>query len=1178
MPRHWHFWIDRGGTFTDCIGWEPESGQIRVVKVLSSDDAPLRAIRRVLKLDAEAEIPACEVRMGTTLATNALLERRGVPTGLCITQGFEDLPEIGDQTRPDLFALHIERPAPLAHAVTGIDARGGPRGEVVSRPEPLAIRRALRQLRDRGASSLAVVVIHGCRAPSLELDIGRVAAGLGFEHVSLSHEVDAESGLLARAQTTVADAYLTPLLTRYVETLLRALSGSELSIMQSSGALTEARRFRGRHAVLSGPAGGAVALGWVASQAGVERAIGFDMGGTSTDVCRWEGEAERVYHGEVGGVALRAPMVAIHTVAAGGGSVCRHDQGRLSVGPDSAGAHPGPLCYGRPSARAVTLTDVNLYLGRLPPDRFAFDLDRARPAQAIEALSSRVEGRGPVEVAAGFLEVANENMAEAIRHITIARGKDAREHVLVVFGGAGGQHACAVARRLGIRQIIAPPLGGVLSALGMGVASRGWSGEADGRNAALTAGLFPALEGEWEQLEARGRRELGVAQDVAALAVERRLDLRYEGTQTALTLPLAADETAMRAVFDAAHRERFGYVRDERAVSVAALRLDVRLPGPQLDPAALRSPAGPGALPAAKLRSMRSYVGGRFREVPLYDGERLPTGAAFSGPAIVLSDTGALVVEPGFDVRVGEGGLLDLLDRGRPPQPKVGRDLDPVYLEVFANAFMSVAEQMGAVLQRTAVSANIKERLDYSCALFDRAGRLVANAPHIPVHLGAMGETVRDVFESHPDPQPGEVFLSNDPSAGGSHLPDLTVVSPVHAGGELTFWVASRGHHADIGGVTPGSMPPHSRSLVEEGIVFRNLPIVRGGLLARDAILARLRSGPYPARRPLDNLADLEAQVAANQTGARRLLAMIDRYGKEAVVAYLGHVRDDACRRVRAALAAIPDGDYTFSDALDDGTKLAVALCVEDERMRVDFTGTDGEHEGNLNAPRAVTVAAVLYVLRAMVAAPIPLNEGCLLPIQLVIPPKSLLDPSPGRAVAGGNVETSMRVVDILLGALGLASASQGTMNNVTLGDTGFGHYETIAGGAGAGPGFPGASAVHTHMTNSRSTDPEVLEERFPLRLVRFGRRRGSGGAGRFPGGDGAVREYELLAPLSVSILAERRVRAPFGLGGGRPGAKGRNLHQGREVAGKVVLQAQAGDRIVVETPGGGGYGPVSDA
>jgi 5-oxoprolinase (ATP-hydrolysing) len=868
-------------------------------------------------------------------------------------------------------------------------------------------------------------------------------------------------------------------------------------------------------------------------------------------------------------------MLAITSVAAGGGSLCRYDGHKLTVGPESAGAAPGPLCYGDPAARELAVTDVNLALGRLAPDRFPFPLDATRVERALEAMAERLaeDGyrRSPAEVAAGFAEIADACMAEAIRQVSIARGHDVREDALVVFGGAGGQHACPLARRLGIRRLIFHPLAGVLSAYGMGLADVSWHGEADLGARELGPDLDRALARVLERLEAEGRRVLeDDGFDPARLESVARLDLRYRGTEYALTLREAPGQ-GRRAAFEALHASRFGYTREGHPIDAAVARVEVIARHRSPD-----EPVWPAASPPAPHRRARMWAGGRFHDdVPVFFREDLGAGARVAGPALVLESTGAIAVDPGFEGAVDARGRLVLEDRaGRPASERASEALDPVRLEIFGNLFMSIAEEMGTVLRRTALSTNIRERLDFSCAVFEADGGLVANAPHIPVHLGAMGETVRAVLAAFPEPAPGSVFVTNDPSAGGSHLPDVTVVTPVHdAEGRLRFFTASRGHHADVGGRTPGSMPPFSRTLDEEGVVIPPLEIVRGGRFDEAAFERVLRGGRWPARSPRDNRADLEAQIAANRAGERLLRGLEARYGLAAVLAYMRHVQDDAAAKVAEEIAKLPDGDHAFEDALDDGTPIRVALRVRGASLEVDFTGTGAEVDGNLNAPRAVTTAAVIYVLRALVGEPIPLNAGCLRPVRLVIPEGSVLSPRPGRAVAGGNVETSQRIVDVLLGALGRAAASQGTMNNLTFGDESFGYYETIGGGAGAGPGFSGASGVHTHMTNTRITDPEILETRFPVRLVRFALRRGSGGAGRFRGGDGLVRELEFLRPLRVSILSERRRRAPFGLAGGAPGATGRNFQDGRELPGKVEFEVVAGSRVRIETPGGGGYG-----
>jgi 5-oxoprolinase (ATP-hydrolysing) len=1179
-PARWEFWIDRGGTFTDCLGRDPASGRLRVAKLLSSDRAPLRAIRTLLGIGEAEPIPACDIRMGTTLATNALLERKGTRFALAITRGFRDLLAIGTQARPRIFDLEIRKPELLYREVLELDARADASGTVLARPEPARLRSELRLLRERGFSSLAVVVLHAYRAGELEREIGDAAREVGFTHVALSHEVAAEIGLLARGDTACVDAYLTPLLRDYVAGLREELPGSRLSIMQSSGGLTDASRFRGPHAILSGPAGGVVAYAHVAREMGERRAIGFDMGGTSTDVSRVDANAagefefERVYETETAGVRVFAPMLAIHTVAAGGGSLCRYDGYRFSVGPESAGAAPGPLCYGRADARELTVTDVNFSLGRLVDDRFPFPLARAPVERALDALAARLRAQGVLrtreQIAAGFVEIANANMAEAIRQVSVARGYDVRDYALVVFGGAGGQHACALARRLGIRRVLLHPYAGVLSAYGMGLADVSWHGEADIGRLLLEPALAPALEPVFAQLEARGRlalAEQGFAPE--RITSVRRLDLRYRGTESAQSLALG-DATDLRARFDAAHARSFGYARAAHPVEAVVARVEVLARQPEVSVAGIAPGEGSAAVP---LRRARVFCDGTYADnVPVFAREGLPAGTRLQGPALVLEATSTLVVDPGFELEIDAEGRIALVDvAGEASRPRVGTEVDPVRLEIMNNLFQSIAEQMGSVLRRTALSTNIRERLDFSCAVFDREAGLVANAPHIPVHLGAMGESVRAVLAAHPDPRPGDVFVSNDPAAGGSHLPDITVVTPVHdAAGSLRFFTASRGHHSDVGGITPGSMPrSRTRSKKRAWCCARS----HRARLDEAAVLGALAGARYPARNPRENLADLEAEIAANRAGARLLLEMVERYGHDVVLAYMGHVQDNAASKVADEIAKLPDGEHRFADALDDGTPICVTLRVRGDRMEIDFAGTGPEVEGNLNAPRAVTIAAVIYVLRALVGTDIPLNAGCLRPVTIHIPQRSVLSPGPDRAVCGGNVETSQRVVDVLLGALGKLAACQGTMNNLTFGNARFGYYETIGGGAGAGEGFDGASGVHTHMTNTRITDPEILESRFPVRLIEFSLRRGSGGAGRFRGGDGLVRELEFLEPMRVSILSERRTRAPFGLCGGAPGALGRNTHEGRDVGGKSSFEVAALERVRIETPGGGGFG-----
>ncbi len=1197
------FWIDQGGTFTDLIARLPD-GSLRTAKVLSGEGSVLRGIRSVLEGEGAiakgTPLPPSSVKLGTTLATNALLERRGARVLLVTNAGLGDVFVIGTQERPELFALHIEKPSPLHERTLEVRGRVAADGDVVSPLDESAARAALSAARREGVDSVAIATLHGHAFPEHEARLEALAVEAGFAHVAVSHRVDRELGFLARGETTIADAYLTPVLRRHVDALASELPGSRLRFMQSSGGLTDGPRFRGPAALLSGPAGGGVAAGRIARGAGFDQAVGFDMGGTSTDVCLLEdGEVERSFETTLGGIHVRAPVLRIHTVAAGGGSLCRFDGFRLTVGPESAGAEPGPLCYarrgpdGRLLARELTLTDANLFLGRLPGDRFPFPLAREPVERVLAELETRLRGAGfpsaREEIAAGFLEVGNAGMAEAIRQVSVVRGVDPRGCALVGFGGAAGQHLCAVARRLGIRTLLVHPLAGLLSAYGIGIADVAWDGQQDCGRAGLTPGapLPAAVQEILRELEAEGRAALDAAgeQEDAAIVAERRLDLRYVGTESALAVG-EPPEGDWASAFAREREARFGYARPGRAIEIMAARVSVRRPGRV--PHGLRSFRDGASADLAPLRQERVYFTGEgWLEAPVFEREQLAPGASLAGPALVLDASSTLVLDPGFSLRVAEDGLL-VLEDGAPLQARAltsAATPDPVSLEVFGNRFMSIAEQMGAVLRNTAVSTNIKERLDYSCAVFDPHGGLVANAPHIPVHLGAMGETVRAVQEEIPDLAPGDVAVTNDPFRGGSHLPDVTVVTPVFVAGASrpSFFVATRGHQADVGGKTPGSMPADSSSLEEEGVLLRAFRLVHAGRLDEARVRAELGRGPHPARSPDDNVADLEAMLAANRKGEALLAELASEQGLDTVLRHMQALQEAAGAKVSHELARFEDGTRAFADALDDGTPIVVRLELRKGRVRIDFGGTGAAVPGNLNAPPAVVRAAVLYVLRCLVAERIPLNGGCMAPVELVVPPGSLLDPPPGSAVVGGNVETSQRVVDVLLGALDLAAASQGTLNNVAFGNERFGHYETLGGGAGAGPGFDGTSAVHVHMTNTRITDPEVLELRYPVRLVRFAIRHGSGGTGRWRGGDGLVREYEFLAPVTVSLLTERRVLAPFGLAGGGPGAKGRNGLQRRDgtretLAGHATAALHAGDRLIIETPGGGGFGTAVGA
>ncbi|HVH20054.1 MAG TPA: hydantoinase B/oxoprolinase family protein [Myxococcota bacterium] len=1190
----WEFWIDRGGTFTDVIGRAPD-GTLHVAKLLSSVSSPADGVRALLEreggLAPGAPLPACSLRLGTTVATNALLERRGVPTLLVANRGLGDLLEIGTQERPELFELCIHKPPPLPRAVLEVAGRSAADGALLEDLDEEAVRAALAAARADGIESVAIALIHATVRPELEARLAAIARAAGFEHVVASHEIANEQGLLARGETAVVDAYLTPLLRRHVAALERALPGSRLRFMQSSGGLADAARFRGPSALLSGPAGGVVGAARVAAAAGFARAVGFDMGGTSTDVSLLEaGALPRAFETQLGGLRLKAPMLRVHSVAAGGGSLCRFDGFRQTIGPESAGAEPGPLCYGRPEARELALTDANFWLGRVQPDRFPFPLQREPVARALAALqvALRKEGfeRGLDEIAAGFVAVANASMAEAISQVTTARGVDPRGCALIGFGGAAGQHVCALARAVGQRNIVLHPFAGILSAWGIGMADVSWDGQRDAGRVPLPAELAPLpahVRAAFDALAAEGVAALR-AEGVAAegLATLRSLDLRYVGTETVLSVPEPADARYL-AAFEHAHEARFGYVRAGRAVEITAARVRVASPTRPAEPASERAAAV--SAPPAPLRHESVWFPGVGRvRTPVHRREALGPGTELAGPALLLEETGTLALDPGFRLRVREHGVWVLEDEGGAPSRARDTDVtDPVRLEVFGHRFMSIAEQMGAVLRNTSVSTNIKERLDYSCAVFDRDGGLVANAPHIPVHLGAMGETVRAVRQRFPDLAEGDVVATNDPFAGGSHLPDVTAVTPVFAGGrEPAFFVASRGHHADIGGIAPGSMPADSHSLEDEGVLIEPRRVVQGGRFDEPGLRTLLASARHPARAPDDNVAELEAMVAANRAGVRLLETLVAEQGTDTVAAGMAELQRAAAGKVRREIAKLRPGVHRFADRMDDGTPVCATLEIAGDRMRIDFAGTGPASPGNLNAPRAVVQAAALYVLRCLVAERIPLNGGCLEPVEIRVPPGSLLDPPRGAAVVGGNVETSQRVVDVLLGALGIVAASQGTMNNVAFGNDRFGYYETIGGGAGAGPGCDGASGVHTHMTNTRITDAEVLESRYPVRLVAFALRRGSGGAGRWRGGDGLVRHFRFLAPVRASLLTERRTTAPYGQDGGAPGLSGRNAvvrSDGRceELPHRASVALDAGDELVVETPGGGGYGsPVT--
>ncbi len=1454
----WEFWIDVGGTFTDCIGRTPE-GRLVQHKLLSDGSykgraaagstramlidprqraaphgffdgwtirvdlpsgvgesrvkrfdaatgafaldppldpvhrletcatgaayelrcgrpAPLIGIGRLLGRRLDEPLGDITVKLGTTRGTNALLERRGARTAFVTTAGFGDVLRIAYQDRPKLFDLHIRKPVDLYECSAEIEERIDARGGVLRAADADAVRRTLFELRARGIESLAVCLMNAYRNPAHERLVGEIAREAGFPHVALSSEVSPLQRIVPRGDTTVVEAYVTPVMRDYVDSIRAGMPHGRLKLMTSTGGLADAKSVSGKDTILSGPAGGVVGCAAVARAAGFERAIGFDMGGTSTDVCRYSGEFERRYEMRLTddathtAVRIVAPMLAIETIAAGGGSICGFDGVKPTVGPHSAGADPGPACYGR--GGPLCITDVNLLLGRIPPGRFAFPLDveasRRRMDELIDRIASATDTRYTREaLAAGLASIANESMAAAIRRISTARGRDVRDHVLVSFGGAGGQHACAIAGLLGIRRILLHPLAGVLSAYGIGVADvRRFAARDVGQ--AWTPELSSELEPMFVEMERTLRDEV-VAEGVPAERITpagRSLDIRYAGQETAINVPRPADGDYPPA-FEAAHRRMYGFAFEGRAMEVRAMRVEVvgRSPVERASVPASEGGSAPverasvpaseggsapverasvsaseggsapverasvpasegGSAPVERASEPASeanakgiqegsprdrapvFFDGRLHNASILDRDELNPGDSFDGPAIVAEATGTIVVEPGWRAEVTHRGdiLLSTVSapashslgrasapashsvgrasapashsvgrasapasphpteiggrsakehhaarlaatEGRSTLPSTAEDrsetgppipgypsetgfpknspqaADPVQLELFNNRFAAIAEQMGESLRRTALSTNVKERLDFSCAVFDQSGELVVNAPHIPVHLGAMSECVKQLIAAVGPMQTGDVYVTNHPFRGGTHLPDVTVVTPVFkersgasvgqasglpgglearptpdawAGSMICdqppdnsplFYVASRAHHAEIGGVVPGSMPPFSRNLAEEGVVIDAFLLARGGRSREAELRELLAASPWPSRRIDENIADIHAQAAANQTGAALLTETMATLGPDYVLQYMLHVRAAAERKMRQALARLPEGRRTFQDALDDGSPLAVAIDIAADSARVDFTGTGPVLPGNLNANRAIVTSAVLYCFRCLIDEDIPLNAGVLAPIEIVLPecllnPPTCDDPARCAAVAGGNVETSQRMVDAIFGALGVVAASQGTMNNLIFGDGTFGYYETIGGGAGAGPGFDGADAVHTHMTNTRLTDPEVLEDRYPVRLRRFAIRRGSGGAGRHRGGDGIVREIEFLAPLELSLLTQRRLRQPYGLAGGGPGAAGRSVlirpsapPEGEELPPLAHCRVDPGDVLCMETPGGGGYG-----
>lgn len=1247
--KKFRFSIDRGGTFTDIYAEIPGEPGFRVIKLLSEDpqnyaDAPREGIRRILEDVTGEKMPKDNIdahdiewiRMGTTVATNALLERKGARCALLITRGFRDILQIGNQDRPKLFDLEIHKPDLLYEDVIEVDERlrilrigeekpdqpvvqgvTGERLVVLQAPDLDTVRPQLQSLLDKGILSLAVVFLHAYAWPEHELAVGRLAAELGFAQISLSSQVMPMVKLVPRGDTTMVDAYLNPHIQKYLSSFRQGFSGeldkTSLLFMQSDGGLARADNFTGSRAILSGPAGGVVGYAMTTFQSETcEPVIGFDMGGTSTDVSRYGGEYELVFETETAGVRIQAPQLHIKTVAAGGGSRLFFENGMFMVGPESSGAHPGPICYRKDGFLSVT--DANLFLGRLQPDYFPkifgptenqpLDLEATR--EALKNLSVEIneyyrqKGRSLLtieEVALGYVQVANEVMVRPIREVSVMRGFDIKEHVLATFGGAGPQHACSIARALGISKIFIHRFSGILSAYGIGLADV--VVEKQKPSAVIyTPKTLLALLKELAVLRQEAEKELA-DQGFPTDAVQSigYLNLRYQGTDTAIMIPEPEDMDFVRAFRATYHRE-FGFDLLDRDILIDDLRIRAKGKTSGLRQISIAD----SSEPPIPLTTSPCYFEGGWKETTIYDLESLKTGHEIIGPAIIIHDTSTILVEPDCKATITRMGDVEI-QVGAKDYKELGTQVDPVQLSIFSNLFMSIAEQMGRMLQKTAISTNIKERLDFSCALFGPNGELVANAPHLPVHLGAMSEAVKEqIRRQGPSLKPGDVLVSNHPSAGGSHLPDITVITPVFSKRQIIFWVASRGHHADIGGISPGSMPPGSRRLEEEGACIISFKLVEDGLFQEEGIaellLAPGKITSQPGRPTIsgtrllaDNISDLKAQVAANQKGIELVLEMVEYYGLGVVQAYMRHVQDSAEEAVRNSLRELSQSKglkevdtVTAVDYLDDGSPIVLKLTIDrrDGSAIFDFNGTGPEIWGNCNAPQAVTKSAILYSLRCLIKKDLPLNYGCLIPITMHIPSGSLLDPSADAAVVGGNVLTSQRVVDVILKAFGVAAASQGCMNNFTFGNESFGYYETVGGGAGAGPTWNGQSGVHTHMTNTRITDPEILERRYPLLLRKFSIRRGSGGQGAFDGGDGLIREVEFLESLNVAILSERRVYAPYGLEGGQPGKRGQNLFIRRDghhlyMGSKNEIQAEAGDRFRILTPGGGGFGEKTE-
>ena len=1203
MQGKWEFWIDRGGTFTDVVARQPD-GRVVTHKLLSESpgqyrDAAIQGIRDILGVKSSGRLDTSRiaaVKMGTTAATNALLERQGEDTLLVTTRGFRDQLRIGYQTRPDLFALDIQLPEMLYCDTLEVEERIDAHGKVLVELDQERARAGLRQHFDKGLRCVAIVLMHGYRYHRHELVLQKLAQEIGYTQVSVSHQVSPLMKFVPRGDTTVVDAYLSPILRRYVNQIEAELDGLErhngkLMFMQSNGGLTDARFFQGKDAILSGPAGGVVGMARVSEAINMDKVVGFDMGGTSTDVSHYNGEFEKAFETCVAGVRLRAPMMLIHTVAAGGGSVLHFDGARFRVGPDSAGANPGPACYRNGGPLAIT--DCNVMVGKLQPDLFPnvfgegadLPLDTGRVEDEFKLLATRIredtgDQRSPEAVAAGFLSIAVENMTNAVKKISVQRGYDVSDYTLCCFGGAGGQHACMVADALAMKTILAHPFAGVLSAYGMGLADT-VADRQQAVEAVLEQGLIENLSERLDQLQNSGIEELKQQGDPCeSLSFNRLLHIRYQGSDTTLIAP-HGDLDEVRAQFERVHQMRFGFVSADKPLIVESVQVEVVSAA---RPSRIENPVNRGddSQAVAKPDAIRKcYMEDQWIDTPFYRRTSLIMERAVNGPAVVLDSTATIVVEPGWRaVLKPDNNLILERYRERAKTKAIGTQVDPVMLEIFNNLFMSVAEQMGFVLENTAASVNIRERLDFSCAIFDAEGALVANAPHMPVHLGSMGESIKTIIRMRAGRiLPGDAYILNAPYNGGTHLPDVTIIKPVFAEqGKILFYVASRGHHADIGGKTPGSAPADSTSIEQEGVLIDNVKLVENDRFLEKEIYDLLTRGAWPARNPEMNIADFKAQLAACEKGVRELVKMTEHYGIATVHAYMKHVQDNAEESVRRLLGVMEGGEFTYE--MDDGHQISVKIKVDrtSRKAVVDFTGTSARHPGNFNAPTAVARAATLYVFRCLVDDHIPLNEGCLKPMEIIIPDDSMISPRYPDAVVAGNVETSQYLVDTLFGAVKAVAASQGTMNNFIWGNDRYQYYETICGGAGAGEGHHGADAVHTHMTNSRLTDPEVLEWRFPVILESFEIRTGSGGRGKYNGGDGVVRKVRFLESMVANIISGHRKVPPYGLNGGQPGKVGSNhvIHADgsqTSLGGTDQIDLMPGDVVVIKTPGGGGYG-----